>query len=150
MTKKRLVAIGVNTENNLCTCIYSYATFKQLEENYTIYHKEYRSTDWQGCDEVARTLELEKLELTGKTFTHNEVVNGVDHDMGHEYDWRFSFDTVMEVKKVKSAETKSAVIDKNEVISKLSNIIEEEKSNGKDTTILSKALLVLKENYEND
>lgn len=150
MRNRRLVAIAVNTEKNLCTCIYSYATFKQLEENYNNLHKEYTATNWNGCDEVERTLELKNLKLTGKTFKHMEVVVGVDHDMGHEYDWRFLFDTVMEVRKANSICTESVVIDKNEVISKLSNIIKEEKSNGKDTTILNKALSALKESYENN
>lgn len=140
MKNKRLVAIAVNTEKNLCTCIYSYATFKQLEENYMIYHKDYSSTNWNGCDEVKRTLELKNLKLTGKTFKHMEVVVGVDHDMGHEYDWRFLFDTVMEVEKPK----------KDDVIIKLTKIIQEE-NNGKVTAILNNAISALRGmNNEND
>lgn len=98
MNKKKLVAIGVNSKTQKCCCIYSYATFEQLKENYNLYAKNYTATNWGGCDYIYRTLELEKKHLTGRKFFKTVEIEGDDPDMGHSYPWRFVFDVVMEVK----------------------------------------------------
>lgn len=95
--EKKLVAIGVNRKTQKCTCIYCCATFEQLKENYALYDKEYHSTNWAGCDDIERTLEINNIKLTGNEFAQYEEIKGVDHDWGHIYDWCFTFDTVREV-----------------------------------------------------
>lgn len=98
--KKKLVAVGVNTKTNECICIYSEATYDMLKQNYGLYVKEYSATNWNGRDNLERTLRLNKLSLTANYFEHSETVRGADQDMGHRYDWSFTFDRVCEVKRV--------------------------------------------------
>ena len=94
---KQLVALAIDSIHNWCTCIYSEATYEQLKEHYSLYVKEYRATDWNGCDDIERTLKLKGLRFVGTSFAHEETISGVDHDMGHTYPWSFTFDTVAKV-----------------------------------------------------
>ena len=49
------------------------------------------STNWGGCDETKRTLEIENLEVVGKPLflPHSLVFSGYDYDHGHKYEWEF-------------------------------------------------------------
>lgn len=59
------------------------------------------ATNWNGLDEIERTLELEHLELTGRGL---QLVDGVlafsgeDHDMWHIYPWKVTVKEIWEVK----------------------------------------------------
>lgn len=95
--RPKLVAVAINTKTNMCTAIYSEATYDELASNFTKYYKEYRATNWNGQDQLERTLSLEGVKLTGRSFTYKGVSKGADNDMGHVYTYEFAFDTVAEV-----------------------------------------------------
>ncbi len=92
------VALGINTATNQCICIYSKATFEQLKEDFDLYNKSYSATNWEGRDDLTRTLELRHIGLTDESFDREVTVVGADPDHGHVYRWRFTFDKVVKVK----------------------------------------------------
>ena len=93
----KIVALGVNSKTKKCCVIKSKASYDMLKENYDLYKVQYDATNWCGCDDVERTLELRKIKLTDKSFNHKETVSGTDYDHGHDYPWTFKFDIVYEV-----------------------------------------------------
>lgn len=98
---KKLIALGVNSTTQKCCTITSLATFDQLSQNYELYSKHISSTNWCGQDDIDRTCELEKVELTGRKVQVGPIKNqGVDYDCGHEYPWTFTFNELWEVEKI--------------------------------------------------
>lgn len=61
------------------------------------------STDWNGRDDIERTLSIEKLKPTGRKIELEKPIyfRGYDTDMGHRYDWSFPVLEIWEVKNKK-------------------------------------------------
>ena len=56
------------------------------------------STNWNGCDDISRTLKLRNLRLTGREIILPRpiVFRGVDPDMGHHYNWTYPVSIIAE------------------------------------------------------
>lgn len=100
---EKIVALGLNEEKK-CTCIYSEASFEELCSNFDAYSKRYASTNWNGSDYFDRTLELESLRPAKNVnlvkLPNPIIVEGTDYDCGHEYNWSFTFDSLVKVESI--------------------------------------------------
>lgn len=58
-------------------------------------------TNWEGRDDLCRTLELSNLRLTNNMLELTEplVFKGEDPDMGHVYKWSFKVKYIIEAKR---------------------------------------------------
>lgn len=81
-----MIYLGVNTKTNRC-CV--------IETDGIVSHM--HATNWNGSDEVERTLRLMNYKVTGLKTAYNGEYHGSDYDMGHTYDFIFHFNELWEV-----------------------------------------------------
>lgn len=97
---KKIKYLGVNGQ--YCCILLCHLPFEVLNEHATELESSdfiHDSTDWCGCDLIARTLEEENLILSGRSIKLNKplIFEGEDCDMGHEYPWYFAVKEIKEV-----------------------------------------------------
>lgn len=82
--------LGINTQNNRC-CI--------VKSNNPVDVK-YSAESWGGSAPVDFTIERRGFVLIGEqSMLESPVtIKGEDFDMGHTYNWTFTFDAMQEVK----------------------------------------------------
>lgn len=92
--------LGVNSNTQSCcklTCVVAFNNLisEELEENNFIHE----ATNWNGQDDINRTLSIINMKQTGKKIVLNKPLQftGVDHDMCHTYSWRFVVDEIHEL-----------------------------------------------------
>lgn len=89
---RRYTFLGINRERTrgcLLTCL---LPFDQLEaDDLQSSDFKHTATNWNGCDDIDRTLSLYHLHQTGREMTLPKplVFHGTDLDMGHHYEWAF-------------------------------------------------------------
>lgn len=93
----RPVALAINNHSNMCCVILSKASFAMLKSNFDMFKTESDATNWNGCDEINRTLSIKSIKLTGRYFHKKLDFYGRDSDMGHSYPWTFHADILAEV-----------------------------------------------------
>ena len=103
MYAKKKFVLGVNTGEDshsakCCILISEYA-FDELPESIDPAMFKHTSTNWCGCDDLKRTLEISEVELTGrKRVLRTPIVfTGTDYDWGKTYPWTFQVDELYEV-----------------------------------------------------
>jgi len=66
--------------------------------NYNSTPKSFSATDWNGNDDLKRTLQLCNLKVVGSKISLGKLYSysGTDSDMGHEYYFKFVFDSLLE------------------------------------------------------
>lgn len=97
---KKHTMLGVNSNTQSCcklTCLVSFDNLipEELEENDFVHE----ATNWNGQDDIDRTLGILNMKQTGKKIVLSKPLQftGVDHDMGHIYSWRFVVDEIHEL-----------------------------------------------------
>jgi len=92
--------LGVNG-NNCCIlkCLVPFESLKNNIDSLESSDFTHDSTNWNGHDEISRTLELKKLKLgNGRMKLKNPIsFEGYDSDMGHSYHWNFTINEIYEV-----------------------------------------------------
>lgn len=100
MLMKMYKMLGVYSKEARCCVLVSKVPFDMLSnENIKKIIITHYSTNWNGCDSIARTLDCENLKQTGRKFKlKNKITyNGTDNDMGTHYYWSFTFDEIREL-----------------------------------------------------
>lgn len=93
--------LGVNGNGTKCCILNCLLPYSKLDfEHLEVSDFKHDSTNWCGCDDISRTIQLEQFELTGNSVKLKEplVFRGVDYDMGHEYPWTFTVREICEIK----------------------------------------------------
>ena len=97
---KKHTMLGVNSNTHSCcilTCLVAFDNLipEELEENDFIHD----ATNWNGQDDIDRTLGIINMKQTGKKIILNKPLQftGADQDMGHSYSWRFVVDEIHEL-----------------------------------------------------
>jgi hypothetical protein len=100
---KKNIMLGVNSKTNRCCKLYCFVPFADLDlDNLEESDFVHGATDWEGQDEIERTLGILKMKQTGYKLTLNTPLefSGADYDCGHEYSWRFAIDEIHELTEV--------------------------------------------------
>ena len=92
--------LGVN--GNKCCILNTLVSFSTLKEAVNVLEARdflHSSTNWNGCDDIERTIELKKIILTGEKLILKTpiIFHGIDYDMGHSYNWHFTVKEIWEV-----------------------------------------------------
>lgn len=98
---KKHVTLGVNgTKCCLLSCLLPFDGL--VPEELTTSDFTHDATNWCGCDDIDRTLNLRHLRMTGRTITPPHPLHfcGTDSDMGHYYSWGFVVKTIHELEEV--------------------------------------------------
>lgn len=97
---KKHTMLGVNSRTGSCcklTCLIAFNLLvsEELEADDFVHS----ATNWNGQDEIDRTLNIINMRQTGKKIILSEPLQftGVDQDMGHSYFWRFIVDEIHEL-----------------------------------------------------
>lgn len=92
--------LGVNSKTQSCcklTCVVAFNDLnsEELEENNFVHE----ATNWNGQDDIDRTLGIINMKQTGKKIVLTKPLQftGVDHDMCHTYSWQFVVDEIHEL-----------------------------------------------------
>lgn len=97
---KKHLMLGVNSKTQMCCTLECLLPFEQLDEQ-NLEEKDFAhgATNWCGQDEIKRTLVIHGAKETGRVIKLDRplVYSGIDHDMGHEYPWRFHVDEIREL-----------------------------------------------------
>lgn len=97
---KKNIMLGVDSKTNHCCKLACFIPFDDLDlDNLEESDFVHEATNWNGQDEIERTLGFIKMKQTGYKLTLNKplVFTGVDYDCGHEYSWRFAVDEIHEL-----------------------------------------------------
>lgn len=95
---KKHTMLGVN--ENKCCILECLIGFNNLDINdLTEDDFVHNSTNWNGCDEIERTLTLKGYKPTGHRIALKEPVifRGSDSDCGNQYPWRFDVNEIWEL-----------------------------------------------------
>ena len=100
---KKHIMLGVNKKGNRCcqlSCLVPFdgLVVSELEAS----DFKHDCTNWNGCDEIQRTLEILRMKQTGKKITLDKpiVFYGSDYDWGHTYDWKFEVYEIHELTEI--------------------------------------------------
>ena len=98
---KKNTFLGIDRTGKYCCILLSHLDLDTIKNHLADLEEsdfEHDSTDWNGCDDYRRTLQIKNLELTGRSIflPHCLVFSGTDNDMGHSYDWKFEVKTIAE------------------------------------------------------
>ena len=105
---KKHIFLGVNSARNTCCILKCLLPFDMLiPSEVEASDFSHSSTNWNGCDSIERTLELENKELTGRKIKLSKPIRfyGVDDDMGHSYSWEVNIDEIHELADKKEENT---------------------------------------------
>lgn len=98
---KKDIMLGVNSKSNRCCKLFCLIAFEriiasEIEESDFVHD----ATNWCGCDEIKRTLEIIKMKQTGRKIVLDKpiVFHGYDYDWGRECPWQFEVDEIHELK----------------------------------------------------
>lgn len=89
------VFLGLDKSGKYCCLLKTLASMEMIKNNLAELDESdfvHDSTNWNGCDETERTLEIKNLEIVGKPLflPHALIFSGYDYDHGHEYQWEFA------------------------------------------------------------
>ena len=95
------IYIGCNFKRDRCCVLYTHHSFEDIQRHskaLAVYDFKYESTDWNGNDEIKRTLKLKRLKLTGREILlpSSLTFSGADYDHGNKYSWSFQVATLLE------------------------------------------------------
>ena len=97
---KKSIMLGVNSKTNYCCKLFCLMSFDQLvPEELEASDFVHDATNWNGQDEINRTLGFLNMKQTGKKIILKKPLEfaGVYFDCGHEYSWRFAVDEIHEL-----------------------------------------------------
>lgn len=85
-----------------CCILESHLTFRMIAEHERELEPSdfvHSSTNWCGCDEESRTLNILNMRETGNyvALTRPLSFTGEDDDMGQSYPWRFDVFNIVEI-----------------------------------------------------
>ena len=97
---KKTIMLGVNSQSHRCCKLSCLLPFDKLvaseveADDFT-----HSATDWDGSDDIERTLGFLRMKRTGRKITLGKKItfHGTDYDMGHYYNWQFSIDEIYEL-----------------------------------------------------
>ena len=94
------IYIGLNFSMDKCCVLFSPLSFEQLKKERTITPEmfETKATDWGGCDDISRTLDIAKLRFISSQYVlpNSITFHGVDYDHGSKYEWDFTVCLIIE------------------------------------------------------
>ena len=98
---KKNTFLGLDGSGEYCCLLYSHLSYDVISNNLADLEEDdftHDSTNWNGCDEVTRTIGIKNLSLTGRKLylPHTLVFSGEDDDMGHSYGWVFRVSCIAE------------------------------------------------------
>lgn len=97
---KKHIMLGVNSRNNYCCKLSCLVSFDSLDSaNLEESDFTHAATNWNGQDEINRTLRFLNTRQTGKKIILEKplLFTGVDFDCGHSYSWQFAVDEIHEL-----------------------------------------------------
>lgn len=99
---KKNIFLGVN-DYGMCCLLETFLSFDQLcknSEDISSNDFSHSSTNWSGCDNIQRTLNIRHLTLNNKIIKLSKKIffYGKDYDHGHEYDWKFGISYIYDIK----------------------------------------------------
>lgn len=98
---KKYIMLGVNNKSNRCCKLLCLVPFERIVSS-EVEKSDFKhdATNWCGCDEIKRTLEIIKMKQTGNKIVLDKPIMfyGSDYDMGYEYSWQFKVDEIHELK----------------------------------------------------
>lgn len=96
---KHHIFLGIHESRKTACILTCLLPFDQLDAN-DLSSQDFRhdSTNWNGCDDISRTLKLRNLRLTGREIILPKpiVFRDVDPDMGHHYNWTYPVSIIAE------------------------------------------------------
>lgn len=98
---KKNTFLGIDKNGQFCCLLMSFLDFDTIKSNLADLSEDdfaHGCTNWNGGDKIERTLNLCKLQLTGRSVWLPHVLEyvGSDYDMGHEYGWTFAVSVIAE------------------------------------------------------
>lgn len=101
---KKNLFLGIDKSGEYCCLLYTLASFETIKENAAELDESdfvHDATNWSGCDELERTMQIKGIEPHGRPFylPHSLEFSGEDFDMGHRYGWSFTVCKIQAVRK---------------------------------------------------
>lgn len=94
--------LGINSSNNRCCIIDVPIDLTRENVAEVMEYARYSATNWDGCDQVSRTCELRKYDLSDEVLPYCGEYHWRELDCGHTYEGIFRFDKLVKVLRVRS------------------------------------------------
>jgi len=97
---KKYSMLGVSQDNKTCCvleCLLPFSMLNKDEIQASDFHHD--STNWNGCDEINRTMNIRNFKKTGNKIVLNKPITyyGSDSDMGQSYSWSYNVFEIWEI-----------------------------------------------------